>query len=502
MKNHMKNRIKIVVAVVLTALVLGGCSVNPATGKQSFTGFMSPEKELQVGAEEHPKMIKQFGGVWGDRALSVYVRKLGLELAKTSEKPDLPWEFTVLNDAGVNAFALPGGYVYVTRGLLALASDKAELAGVLSHEIGHVTARHTAQRYSSTVAANVGVQVLGVLSQVAGLGRIGGDLASIGANAALKGYSRGQELESDMLGVRYMTKVGYDPEALISFFQKLRAHQEIEAIKAGKDKDAADQTNIFATHPRTAERIEQAIDLSEPDGGKSDGAKPVRRDGDEYLNQIDGLVFGDDAKEGVIRGRVFIHADLKFRFEVPEGFTLENKPDMVLAKHSDGALIKFAMANAKDVHKAGGMEKYFEIKWGSGYDFSKKEWLDINGMTAITGETTVWTGRSNTVLRRVLIERDRNTYWQLQFEIPPDQKSKLNEPLRQTTYSLKAPNSQELAKAKSWRVRVVNVGARVTYDDLVSSMAMEDLKAEWFQVLNNLKAGDPLPRGQRIKVIK
>jgi len=497
MKNHIKNRLKIAVAVILTAVALGGCSVNPATGKQSFTGFMSPEKELQVGAEEHPKMIKQFGGVLEDRALSVYVRELGMELAKTSEKPDLPWEFTVLNDSGVNAFALPGGYVYVTRGLLALASDKAELAGVLSHEIGHVTARHTAQRYSSTVAANVGVQILGVLSQVAGLGRIGGDIASIGANAALKGYSRGQELESDMLGVRYMTNVGYDPEALISFFEKLRAHQEIEAIKAGKDKNAADQTNIFATHPRTADRIEQAIDLS-----KSDGPIQVHRDADDYLNQIDGLVFGDDAKEGVIRGQMFIHADLKFRFKVPEGFTLENKPDMVLAKNSDGALIKFAMANAKDVRKAGGMEKYFEIKWGSGYDFSNKEWLDINGMTAITGQTTVWTGRSNTILRRILIKRDQNTFWQLQFEIPPDHKAKLNEPLRRTTYSLKAPNRRELAMAKSWRVRVVNVGSRVTYDDLVSSMAMDEMKAEWFQVLNNIKPGDPLPRGQRIKVIK
>lgn len=493
----MKNRIQIVVALVLMSVALGACSVNPATGKQSFTGFMSPEKELQVGAEEHPKMIKQFGGVWSDRALSVYVRELGLELAKTSEKPDLPWEFTVLNDTNVNAFALPGGYIYVTRGLLALASDKAELAGVLSHEIGHVTARHTAQRYSSTVAANVGIQVLGVLSQVAGLGRIGGDLASIGANAALKSYSRDQELESDMLGVRYMTNVGYDPNALISFFEKLRAHQKIEAIKAGKDKDIPDQTNIFATHPRTLDRIEQAVQLAETNDHVS-----VRRGANEYLNQIDGLVFGDDAKEGLIRGQMFIHPDLKFRFEVPEGFKLENKPDMVVAKNSDGAIIKFAMANAKEVRKAGGMEQYFEVKWGSGYDFSNKEWIDINGMTAITGETTVWTGRSNTVLRRVLIERDKNTYWQLQFEIPPDHKTELNEPLRRTTYSLREPNFDELSEAKSWRVRVVSVGPRVTYDDLVNAMAMDDMKAEWFEVLNNIKSEDPLPRGQRIKVIK
>ena len=198
----MKTRSFALLLVLPTLLFLGACSANPATGKQSFTAFMSPEKEIQVGAEEHPKIVKQFGGRFGDKALSTYVRDLGLSLAKTSELPDLPWTFTVLNDTQVNAFALPGGYVYVTRGLMALASDEAELAGVLSHEIGHVTARHTAQRYSSTVAANIGVQIIGVLSQAAGLGGTGGNIASLGANLVLKGHSREQELESDNLGVR------------------------------------------------------------------------------------------------------------------------------------------------------------------------------------------------------------------------------------------------------------------------------------------------------------
>ena len=483
--------------VLPALLLLGACSNNPATGKQSFTAFMSPEKEIQVGTEEHPKMVQQFGGEYGDRALRAYVRNLGLSLAKTSEMPDLPWTFTVLNDNMVNAFALPGGFVYVTRGLLALASDEAELAGVLSHEIGHVTARHSAQRYSSTVAANIGVQVLGVLSQAAGLGRAGGDLASIGANVALKSYSREQELESDMLGVRYMTRIGYDPQALVSFFDKLRAHQAIEAKLAGKDAGAIDENNILSTHPRTADRIQQAIKLAQQNGQTT-----ARREADEYLARIDGMVFGDDPEQGLVRGNVFIHPTLGFRFEVPDGFEIKNLPDIVMAVEKSGALIKFAGADAKEVRGAGGMEKYMLNKWGDNIGLGNIEWLDINGMKAVTGAATVWSGKGNVDVRRILIEQNKDTYWRFQFETPPKESARLSEPLRRTTYSLRKPTPGELAKADAYRVRVVKVGSGVRVADMIDAMVIPDLKAEWFEALNGLKADDALTPGQKVKVIK
>jgi len=214
------------------------------------------------------------------------------------------------------------------------------------------------------------------------------------------------------------------------------------------------------------------------------------------------LVFGDDAKEGLVRGQVFIHPDLRFRFEVPEGFTLKNMPTLVLATHKNGTKIKFAMAATKDVREAGGMEKFFVRKWGSGLSMEKIEWLDINGMPAITAEASIWSGRSNTIVRRILVERDKNTYWRFQFEIPPQKQSEMNEPLRQTTYSLRTPSRSEIAKAKSWRIRVVKVNPGVTYEDMVNSMAVDEMKAEWFEAINNLKPEDPLPRGGRIKVVR
>ena len=494
----MKRRFSILF-VLPALLMLGACSTNPATGEQSFTAFMSPEKEIQVGAEEHPKMLKQFGGAYGDRGLSTYVRELGLRLAKQSEMPDLPWTFTVLNDTKVNAFALPGGYVYVTRGLLALASDEAELAGVLSHEIGHVTARHSAQRYSSTVAASIGVQVLGVLSQAAGLGRTGGDIAALGANIALKSYSREQELESDMLGVRYMVREGYDPQALVSFFEKLRAHQTLEAKMAGADEKVVDQNNILSTHPRTADRIQQAIDLSEKNG---DQTQALQRAAGSYLAQIDGLVFGDAPDQGIVRGRTFTHPDLNFRFEVPEGFKVNNTTDLVLATHDNGTVIKFAGAPAKEVQDAGGMRQFMENVWGGNIQLKAVEWIDINGMRAVTGSARVWTGRESVDVRRIVIEQSRSAYWRFQFETPVKLTTEMNVPLRETTYSFRAPTAAEVAAAQPYRVRVIEVGRGVTSADLVASMAVEDMKSEWFEALNGIQPDEAVQPGQKVKVVK
>ena len=162
--------------LVLPLLALGACSTNPATGKQSFTAFMSEKKEKEVGATEHPKIVKQFGGVYEDINLRLYVAGIGAKLVKFSELPNLKYTFTILNDEKVNAFALPGGYVYVTRGLLAIVADEAEMAGVLAHEIGHITARHSSQRYSATMATNIVLQILGVIGSVAG-GRLRGPVS-------------------------------------------------------------------------------------------------------------------------------------------------------------------------------------------------------------------------------------------------------------------------------------------------------------------------------------
>ena len=492
MKQHLNPWLRLL-PLVPALLVVAACSTNPATGKQSFTGLMSPAKEKQVGAEEHPKMVKAFGGEFTQGDWQAYINDLGQELALHSELPDLNWTFTVLNDQKVNAFALPGGYVYITRGLLALASDEAEVAGVLGHEIGHVTARHSAQRYSSTVATNLGVQVLGVLSRAYGVGGAQ-NIAAMGAELALKSYSREQELEADMLGVRYIIRAGYDPDAMTSFFKKLRTQQRIEGLKAG-DANQAERQNMLATHPRTADRILQALELADKNGA----AKANKRNAKSFLKRIDGLVFGDDPEQGIIDGQTFIHPVLRFEFSVPKDFKLLNSPTLVLAKDKAGNNIKFSGAAKEKIQDAGGMEQYLTQKWGGlSSRLQGVEWIEINGLPAVTGHAR----QGKVDVRRIVIEQDQDHYWLFQFVSKTQDTNRLNEPFRRTTYSFREISSREAAQVPVKDIRVVTVGRGVTFDDLVKGMNVDEYKAEWFEAINGIGPDDPLIPGARVKVVK
>nr|MBC8239863.1 M48 family metalloprotease [Alphaproteobacteria bacterium] len=290
---------------------IAACTVNPATGERRFTAFMSPEDEKRIGADEHPKIIKQFGGAYDEVQVSGYVAQIGTGLVKVSELSEEQFRFTVLNSDQVNAFALPGGYVYVTRGLIALAENEAELAGVIAHEIGHVTARHTAERYSQAMIANIGLNIAGIIGSAYGAPRETAQLLSFGTQAVLSGYSREQELESDMLGVRYLGLAGYDTNAMTTFFKKMKANDELRATMTGLPT-GEDSFNFASSHPRTTDRITQAIHLANNGGPTS-----TRTDRDRFLDHIDGMIFGDDPKQGVRKGRDFIHPELRFQFTVP-----------------------------------------------------------------------------------------------------------------------------------------------------------------------------------------
>ena len=295
---------------LLALPALSACETAPGTGRTIFTGGMGPETEARLGYQEHQKIVPQFGGAYADPAIDAYLTGIGDLLARTSEIPDQKFTFTVLDTPMVNAFALPGGYVYITRGLLALADNEAEVAGVLAHEIGHVTARHAAERYGQTMAANILGLGLGILL---GSGPAT-DLYGAVAGVALRSYSREPEYESDLLGVRYMSRAGYDPGAMATFLTRLLAHGRLEAELRGQP-GKADAFDIMQTHPRTAERIARAI----AEAGTKTVAEPlIARE--IYLGKIDGLLYGDDPEQGFVRGRRFLHPWLRFAFEVPRGF--------------------------------------------------------------------------------------------------------------------------------------------------------------------------------------
>ncbi|HEX6102788.1 MAG TPA: M48 family metalloprotease, partial [Alphaproteobacteria bacterium] len=461
------------------------CGTNPATGQQSLLG-MSEDQEVQVSKQEHPKILAEFGGEYKDPEVQSYISSLGELLAKTSERPDLPWKFTVLDTPQVNAFALPGGYIYITRGLLALASNEAEVASVLAHEIGHVAARHSAQRQGRSTLVGLGAALAGILTG-------SGEIAQIG-NAIGTGYvqkfSRDQELQADTLGVRYMARANYDPQAAVSFLQKMQGETRLRALEAGKDPEEAEQINWMSSHPRTADRVEQAIENA---GGKKVSNPIVEQD--IYFSKIDGMVYGDDPDQGVIRGRTFIHPALRFEFEVPRGFQVINQPHQVLAQAREGdGLISFGQAKV-----TGSLRNWFLDHPKA--QFEEVERIDVNGMDGATGVTQGAVNGQKADLRVVLIRYDEDTVYQFIFATPPGQ-DRYSRAFRETTYSFRKLSRSEASGFEPQRVEIVTVRSGDTVESLARRMKGEDEFAEErFRLLNGLDESDRLRPGQKVKIV-
>ncbi len=489
----MIKRLLLALVASLPLFATVACSVNPATGRQSFTAFMSKADEMEVGKREHPKILKKFGGQYKDRDLAAYVHRIGRSLSRVSEAPELPYVFTVLNDDKVNAFALPGGYVYITRGLLALADNEAEMAGVLAHEIGHIAARHTAQRYSRAMATNLGLNVLGAIGI---LPPGSGSLISFGAQAVLQGYSRDQESEADMLGVRYLGRAGYDTNAMVSFFRKLKGYESLSKAMA-QNPNAKDSYSIMSSHPRTEQRIAQAIALAKVGPGKN-----PRLGREVYLSEIDGLVFGDDPEQGIRRGRVFAHPGLGVLFKVPPGFIMFNTDKSLIARGPDGAVMSFDMASPKKAAGVRDLRRYLVSDWGRKFDMKNVERIKINSMDAATGATRR-PGRNGGTedMRLIVIRGGRDKIYRFIFITPSSLSARMDEDFRRTTYSFRRMSRQEVADLKPLRIRVVNVRPGDTVKSLSAKIPIEKFARQWFELLNGLRPGQPLAPGRKVKII-
>jgi predicted Zn-dependent protease len=484
-------------ALVGAGLALAGCTTNPATGRTSFTAFMSKDKEVEVGREEHPKIVKEFGGEYPDPKIRQYVQQLGERLARNSELPDLKFTFTVLNSDIVNAFALPGGYVYVTRGLMALASSEAELAGVLGHEIGHITSRHTAERYSAAMGAGIFATALGIF-----LGGPAGQLGEAAAGMALASYSRDQELEADMLGVRYLDRTGYDENAMASFLGKMQAESRLSAELAGRP-GAGDEFSIMQTHPRTADRVREAIDAARKQG--SVGNPDARVAKDAYFDAIDGLTYGGDRENGWVINRQFVHPALRIRFEVPQGFRLMNSETKVIARGPNNARIIFDRAprdrDGRSAADGVAPADYIRRVWARNLTLSNVETININGLEAATAAGRMSTSSGAMDVRLVAIRFDPRTMYRFIFATQPAQTAALSEPLRRTTYSFRRLDDREAANARPPRLRVVRVAAGDTAESLARRMPFDEFGAARFRVLNGLGEGQQPQPGDRVKIV-
>lgn len=321
-------------AVTVPCLVLLGvaanCARNPVTGKNELA-LVSESQEIQMG-KEAAQQVQASIGLVDDPALQQYVSNIGMKMAAQSERPELPWEFHVVDDAAVNAFALPGGFIYVTRGLLAAITNEAELASVLGHEIGHVTARHSVQQISKAQLAQLGLGLGSILSsdiaQFAGL-------ASQGLGILFLKYGRDAENQADELGFRYALNQNYDVREMDDVFQTLQRESEL-AGGGGRLPE------WLSTHPNPENRVEKT--QARLDTLHKDLSNSIRNEA-LYLQRIEGLTYGDDPRQGFFEGSTFYHPDMRFQLRFPEGWKTQNTPSAVVAvSPQQDAIVQLGLA--------------------------------------------------------------------------------------------------------------------------------------------------------------
>lgn len=451
--------------------------------------LMSEADEAKIGAEQHPHIVREFGGIYENAKLTAYVERIMHRIGKYSDKPDMAYNITVLDSPVVNAFALPGGYTYVTRGLLALADNEAELAGVIGHEIAHVTARHGAKRHTASVGSAVVAGIAGLfLNITTGINaRAAGDVLSVGGHAIIAGYSRENEYEADNLGIKAMARAGYQPQAQADLLQSLSAFAKYQS--GGK----ADKGGWFSTHPNSKERVAKAREKARAAKLKFVGEPELGRL--RHLAAIDGMVYGDGPTQGIIRGQQFSHADLRLRFTVPSGFVLQNSAARVTAKHKNRLQIVFDLDERVAIEPP---DDYLQGGWAANNSLSDFRKLQLGGREAAMG--TLKTDDGIAVLLAIVEDDERF----LRFGIlaPKGQESAARAAMTSLMRKIEFLSALEAATIRPYRLKIMTVKKGDTVYGLSRRMggAGRD-KEKLFRVLNDLGPKDGLTTGRQVKLI-
>ena len=476
--------------VMILAAGLSGCATNPVTGSQDFV-LMSEEQEIALGRQYHPQVLKETPR-YEDEQLAAYVQRIGTKLAKHSHRSDLVYRFTVVDSPDVNAFALPGGYIYITRGLLAYLNSEAELAAVLGHELGHVTARHSVRQHSAATATGL---VGAVLAGATGV-RAAGDLANVAGTALVRGYGRDHELEADRLGAEYLARSGYDPQAMLRVIHVLKDQETFEIQRAKEEgREPRVYHGLFSTHPDNDQRLKEVV------GAANQFANPAAKanNKEELLRRMDGLVFGDSAREGVRRGNRFYHAELDFALEFPADWRLENAPDRLLAQPRAGdGLIQFSM---QDINQRVSPQEFLRtrLKLGNLQRGESFEHAGMPGFTALAEQNTPF-GRLPA--RYVVLYRGDQALIFAGLSKARGQPYKYDAQILQTARSFHPLSDKERALAKPQRIQIIEASPGTRFAALARESAIPSHPEAQLRLLNGLYPnGEPKP-GDVLKIVR
>ena len=451
--------------------------------------------DKRKGAEAHPQLLQEFGGAYTGPQ-SAYVVRIGQDIAVQSGLGDARSDFTVtlLNSPVNNAFAIPGGYVYLTRQLMALMNDEAEMAGVLGHEVGHVAARHSEKRQKAAQRNSI----LGVLGQLgaavllgdSALGKLGQEVFGTGSQLLTLKYSRKQEYEADDLSINYLASAGYAPDALSTMLESLAAQSAIDARVAGRD--ARGVPEWASTHPNPVQRVSRAA----KNAGKL-GITGGKRSREAFLQNLDGILYGDDPKQGVIEGNSFLHPDLKLKFSVPSGFAMQNGTRAVTINGSAGQG-QFA-TGAYNGNMTTYIASAFKALSGDGQDISYGDIQRtiVNGLPAAYAIGRVNSSSGQVDVTIFAYEFSKNSAFHFATLAPAGKASVFS-----TMYeSIKRLTASEVAAIKPRKIDVVTVRSGDTIDGISQKMAYSSYQKDRFLVLNRMRASDVLRAGQKVKIV-
>ena len=475
-----------VLFIVSIFLSIGSCVKNNATGERQLV-ILSEAEENNIGAKEHPKIIKSFGGIYQNKELQEYIRNIGNKITAKAGIPNTRWTFTILDSPIVNAFALPGGYVYVTRGLLALANDEAEIASVIGHEIAHVTARHTAQRHAKSALSGIGLDLLSIV-----VGQpIITNLASIGVQGVLSSFSRSEELEADELGVQYILKAKYDPEGSYRFLSRL---DKLTKISSENEQTAI--SSIFSTHPKTTDRIKISKEIIP----SNLSYKKYRK---KYLSAINNMVYGDNASQGIVKNHQFFHLELDFSFNIPKRYKVFNNDNSIIlfTKTKDEIIIFDGLDSQPGMSLIELAESIYNRS-----DIRAFKELEINDKLAIYFDEKPiikYEGRDYN-RRTYLINWRNNRIWRFSLLINPSSKDINFEKGDLIASSLHNLTEEEKILGKPKYIKIIETKLNDTPAILSTKMGIEDKKLEYFCILNGIeldKSKETLEQGALIKMI-
>jgi predicted Zn-dependent protease len=477
------------VAIVL-ALWLAACTGTPDNQQISLQlpQLTLPHATAQVekpSAEqrEHARILASYGGVYENPPLHAMISKMVDRLVAASERPNLKYEVTLLNSPAINAFALPNGHLYVTRGLIALANDKAELASVLAHEMGHVIARHAAIREEQARQAAL---VSHVVSDVLSDPQMGA-LALAKSKLALASFSRAQEFEADGIGVGISARAGFDPYGASRFLTDMERNADLKSAGHGGETYAPD---FLSAHPSTPQRVKNALSNARQFSGPGTG----ERDRNEYLADLNGMVFGEDPSEGFVRGRRFLHPKLGFTFLAPAGFTLDNTAQAVLGLKAGGG--EAMRLDVVTVPAEQSLPAYLNSGWMENVDPGSVAEFTVNGFPTATA-----TAKGRQWSFRLFAVRFGSDVYRFIFAAK-NMTAQADHAFRESILSFRRMSLKESREIKPLRVKVVTVGAHDTAARLARHMAVSDHALERFRVLNGLGPHDRVKPGEKVKTVE